>query len=96
MAECEEKKVIMASIKALSDIVEDEKAERKTNTADIQKLQIDKGVSDEKIDQVFKILKEIKDAIQVKNERLPNFIYSVGGAIAGGTIVGVLLWLITR
>ncbi len=82
-----------------------ERTENKTdqNTSDIRELKENKAGTDEKFLRVFELLSELKKsidkiqvAIEVKNERLPNFIYSVTGMVLGGVLVGVIVWMLTK
>lgn len=82
-----------------------DKTEDKTdqNAADIQELKENKASTDEKFNRVFELLSDLKGsidkiqkAIEVKNERLPNFIYSVTGMVLGGVLTGVVVWILTK
>jgi len=103
MAGCENHNVTMEKIKILSDRLD--KTEKKTdiNASDIQKLKENKVSSDEKFDRIFSLLGDLKDsideiqkAIKEKNERLPTLFYSVAGMVIGGSLSGMLVWLITK
>ena len=103
MAGCENHNVTMEKIKILSDRLD--KTEKKTdiNASDIQKLKENKVSSDEKFDRIFSLLGDLKDsideiqkAIKEKNERLPTLVYSVAGMVIGGSLSGMLVWLITK
>jgi len=103
MAGCENHNVTMEKIKILSDRLD--KTEKKTdiNASDIQKLKENKASSDEKFDRIFSLLGDLKDsideiqkAIKEKNERLPTLVYSVAGMVIGGSLSGMLVWLITK
>ena len=96
MAECEEKKVILEKINAIVDRLCITECETNVNVIDIQSLKENKASTDEKFNRIFDLLGEIKDAIKVKNNRLPNFIYTVGGMITGSVVVSVLLSVIAK
>ena len=103
MAGCEDHNVVLEKIQTLTDRLE--KTEKKTdiNTSDIQKLKENKATSDEKFDRIFSLLGDLKDsideiqkAIKEKNERLPTLVYSVAGMVIGGSLSGLVVWLITK
>ena len=48
-------------------------------------------VSDEKFKQVFEKLDEIIAILKVNQSRLPNMFWGVGGSVAGGLIVWLVL-----
>ena len=82
-----------------------DKTESKTNdnTKHIQDLRENKASTDEKFMRVFELLgdlkssiDEIQKAIKERNERLPTLVYSVAGMVLGGSISGVLVWLLTK
>lgn len=87
---------LISDIKTLVDRMD--KTENKTdqNTRDIQTLKENNASYAEKFERVFELLTEIKDELKAKNERLPILIYSVVGMVIGGSISGVIVWLITK
>lgn len=58
-------------------------------------------VGDERFKQVFKKLDEIIDILRKHEEadrerssRLPTFMWTVGGMVLGGIVVGVIMWFL--
>jgi len=88
--------VVIEKINTLTARMDKTESKTDQNTEDIQDLKQNKASTDEKFNRVFELLGEIKDAIQRKNERLPALMYTIAGVVAGGLIVGVIMWLITK
>ena len=51
-------------------------------------------VTDQKFLQVFEKLDEIIAILRERENRLPNFVWSVGGMVLGGAIMGVISWML--
>lgn len=101
--ECTKHDVVLEKIKTLEDRLH--KTEKKTdiNTSDIQSLKENKASSDEKFDRIFSLLGDLKNsideiqkAIKEKNDRLPTLVYSVAGMVIGGSLSGLIVWLLTK
>ena len=60
----------------------------------ITKLERRSDVNDQKFLQVFEKLDEIISILKERENRLPTLVYSVSGMVLGGTITGVILWVI--
>jgi len=60
----------------------------------ITKLERRSDVNDQKFIQVFEKLDEIIAILKERENRLPTLVYSVSGMVLGGTITGVILWVI--
>jgi len=103
VADCEEKKVILEKIDSIIDRLNKTEDKTDINTTDIQNLKQSNVSTDEKFTRVFELLCELKEgmtdirkAIEMKNERLPTLIYTVGGIVLGGSISGVIVFILTK
>lgn len=100
---CEEHKLILEKIKQLENRADDHENDIKGNSKDIQRLKENKATNDEKFERVFQLLGELKNSVdnvvkslKERNERLPNAVYAISGAVVGSVMSGVILWLITK
>lgn len=62
----------------------------------LSKVESRLDVSDEKFKQVFEKLDEIIAILKVNQSRLPNMFWGVGGSVAGGLIVWLVLEFLKR
>ena len=102
MAGCENHNVIEEKLKTIVERLDKTESKTDENSAKIQALEQNKASNDEKFERVFQLLGDLKDsikdiqkAIEVKNERLPAMMYSIGGVVVGSSISGVIVWLLT-
>lgn len=100
---CEQHDVVLEKLKTINDRLDKTEKETRTNTKDIQYLKEHKVSNEEKFERVFELLAELKDTlsdiqqtIKEKNERLPTLVYSVAGMVIGGSLSGVIVWVLTK
>ena len=100
---CEQHDVILEKLKTVIERLDKTEKETRLNTKDIQYLKEHKVSNEEKFERVFELLAELKDTlsdiqqtIKEKNERLPTLVYSVAGMVIGGSLSGLIVFLVTK
>ena len=90
-------------VKNITEKLETHEEIVRENTKRLNKLERRVDVSDEKLNQIYTLLGElkisidgIKKSIEEKNDRLPKFVYAVAGTALGSIISGVVVWLVIR
>jgi chromosome segregation ATPase len=101
--ECTKHDVVLEKIKTIEDRLHKTEKKTDTNTSDIQSLKENKVSSDEKFERIFSLLADLKESIdniqksiEKKNDRLPTLVYSIAGMIIGGSLSGIIVFLLTR
>lgn len=86
---CENHALIEATVKELKKAV-------KENSDDIVKLKESRAENKILFETIKDELSEIKEILQERAKQLPTLVYSIVGMVIGGTLTGVIVFLLTN
>ena len=98
--DCQQIRALQNTFEGFANNAKDQLARLNKESGDYEKrissLESGSAVSEERFKQVFEKLDTIIETLRDRQQRIPNLVYAVVGTAAGGSIGGVVVWIVTR